>query len=165
MMLGSRGYRPLAGYSPPAKKLLSLAVISSFIILFLFFIPLQPSSTFQEETIQYIQSPQTDPDSCTPHAYAQGSWSYHPRTTAENMTSPDDALAFSGFEKCASSREYYWHLASDRLDHWDRFPAAQSWEWIPGKECKGMNPFTPEDLVKNLVEDGGWYLVGGKYVQ
>jgi len=76
------------------------------------------------------------------------------------MTLPDDALAFSGFEKCASSREVYWHLASDRQDQWDRFPGAQSWEWIPGKECQGMNPLTPEDLVKTLVEDGGWYLVG-----
>lgn len=78
------------------------------------------------------------------------------------MTSPEDALTFSGFEKCASSREYYWHLASDRQDHWDRFPAAQSWEWIPGEKCKGMSPLTPEDLIRNMVEDGGWYLVGGK---
>ena len=30
------------------------------------------------------------------------------------------SLSFSGFEKCASSREYYWHLASDREDQWDR---------------------------------------------
>jgi hypothetical protein len=76
------------------------------------------------------------------------------------MTSPEDALAFSGFEKCASSREYFWHLASDREDQWDRFPDAQSWEWIPGGKCKGMNPLNPEDLVRTLVEDGGWYLVG-----
>ena len=80
------------------------------------------------------------------------------------MTSPEDALAFSGFEKCASSREYYWHLASDREDQWDRFPGAHSWEWIPGEQCKGMKPLNPEDLVRTLVEDGGWYLVGGKSV-
>ena len=78
------------------------------------------------------------------------------------MTSPEDALAFSGFEKCASSREYYWHLASDREDQWDRFPGAHSWEWIPGQQCKGMKALNPEDLVRTLVEDGGWYLVGGK---
>ncbi|KAF8802701.1 hypothetical protein BYT27DRAFT_7215206 [Phlegmacium glaucopus] len=76
------------------------------------------------------------------------------------MTSPDDALTFSGFEKCASSREYYWHLAADREAQWDRFPDAQSWEWVPGKNCKGMEPLNPENLVKDLVEDGGWYLVG-----
>ena len=80
------------------------------------------------------------------------------------MTSPEDALTFSGFEKCASSREYYWHLASDREDQWDRFPGAQSWDWIPGDRCKGMKPLNPEDLVRTLVEDGGWYLVGGKSV-
>jgi len=78
------------------------------------------------------------------------------------MTSHDDALAFSGFEKCASSREYYWHLAADKEAQWDRFPDAQSWEWIPGKHCKGMKPLNPQDLVKDLVEDGGWYLAGGK---
>ena len=80
------------------------------------------------------------------------------------MTSPDDALAFSGFEKCASSREYYWHLAADKEAQWDRFPSAQSWEWIPGKECNGMKPLNSQELVKDLVEDGGWYLAGGKCV-
>jgi hypothetical protein len=81
------------------------------------------------------------------------------------MTSPEDALAFSGFERCASSREYFWHLASDREEQWDRFPGAHSWEWIPGEQCKGMKqPLNPEDLVRTLVEDGGWYLVGGKSV-
>ena len=163
-MFGSRGYRPF-GHSLTAKKLLGLAVIS-FVVLLSFFI--QPSFTFRE-TIQYSSlSPQTDfspqIQSCSPQAYAAGSWSYRPRTTAENMTSPEDALTFSGFEKCASSREYFWHLASDRVDQWDRFPGAQSWEWLPGEECKGMSPLTPEDLLRTLVEDGGWYLVGGKCI-
>uniref|UniRef100_A0A0W0G6C6 Uncharacterized protein n=1 Tax=Moniliophthora roreri TaxID=221103 RepID=A0A0W0G6C6_MONRR len=44
----------------------------------------------------------------------------------------------SGFEGCASSREFYWHLASDREDQWNRFPRAQSYKWHPdqGREFK-----------------------------
>lgn len=149
------GFRQV-GHPPTAKQLLCLVVVSFFLLLFF----VQPSFTFSKSL--YVWNSRTD--SCSPQAYAEGSWSYHPRTTAKNMTSPEDALAFSGFEKCASSREYYWHLASDKEDQWDRFPGAHSWEWIPGKKCKGMKPFNPEDLVRTLVEDGGWYLVGGKSV-
>ena len=143
------------GHPPTAKQLLCLIVVSFFILLF-------SSFTFSETL--YLWNYRTK--SCSPQAYAEGSWSYHPRTTAKNnMSSPEDALAFSGFEKWASSREYYWHLASesesDREDQWDRFPGAQSWEWIPRNQCKGLKPLNPEDLVRTLVEDGVWYLVGG----
>ena len=157
------------GYSP-TKKLLGLAVVSSFILLLLFVQASFNSSASLKYPWWSSTTTTTVPDggggeSCSPQAYAQGHWSYHPRTTIENMTSPDDALVFSGFEKCASSREYYWHLASDTTAQWDRFPGAQSWEWIPGDECKGMGSLNPEDLIKTLVEDGGWYLVGGKFCQ
>jgi hypothetical protein len=150
------GFR-LIGHLPTAKQLLCLVVVSFFITLFF----VQPSFTFSESLSVW----KSRKESCSPQAYAEGSWSYHPRTTAMNMTSSEDALAFSGFEKCASSREYYWHLASDKEDQWDRFPGAHSWEWIPGKQCKGMKSLNPEDLVRALVEDGGWYLVGGKSVR
>lgn len=71
---------------------------------------------------------------------------------------------FSGFEKCASSREYFWHLGADDEAQYDRFPGAQSWEWIPGSGCEEMQPLNAETLVRNLVEDGGWYLVGGEFL-
>ena len=35
---------------------------------------------------------------------------------------------------------------------------------IPGNGCKGMKALNFEDLVRTLVEVGGWYLVGGKSV-
>ena len=100
--------------------------------------------------------------SCPPAAYNKsGQWVYHPRTNSHNMTSPDDALAFSGFQGCASSREFYWHLAADKPEQWDRFPAAQSWRWVP-TQCKEMRKFEPERVVQHLVEHGGWLLIGGK---
>ncbi|KIM45623.1 hypothetical protein M413DRAFT_66173 [Hebeloma cylindrosporum] len=97
---------------------------------------------------------------CSPKEYANGSWSYHPRTNASVMTHPRESLAFSGFENCASSREYFWHLGADDETQYDRFPGAQSWEWIPGGGCEGMRALSKESLVRNLVENGGWYLVG-----
>ncbi|KAF8965556.1 hypothetical protein BDZ97DRAFT_1903997 [Flammula alnicola] len=69
-----------------------------------------------------------------------------PRTNGPRMTSPEDALAFAGFEKCASSREYFWHLAADQEAQYDRFPGAQSWEWIPGGGCENLAPLNPEAL-------------------
>ncbi|KAM6496673.1 hypothetical protein JOM56_007146 [Amanita muscaria] len=100
------------------------------------------------------------PSTCPPRAYANGEWIYRPKTNETEMKAKDDALKFSGFEGCASSREYYWHLASDKEEQWDRFPIAQSYEWEPGPECRGMKKFNSEEVVRHLVEDGGWLLVG-----
>ena len=100
--------------------------------------------------------------SCSPLDYSEGQWVYSPHTSKMNMTQQEDALEFSGFSGCASSREFFWHLASDREEQWDRFPAAQSWKWVPGENCTGLRPLDARHLVKDLVEDGGWYLVGGE---
>jgi hypothetical protein len=80
------------------------------------------------------------------------------------MTQQEDALTFSGFTGCASSREFFWHLAADKKEQWDRFPGAQSWKWVPGQKCTGLRPLDARELIKDLVEDGGWYLVGGESI-
>ncbi|THU90887.1 hypothetical protein K435DRAFT_675186, partial [Dendrothele bispora CBS 962.96] len=93
-------------------------------------------------------------------AFADGSWVYKPKTNKTQMTSPDDALEFAGLESCASSREFYWHLASDREEQWDCFPKVSSWEWEPQAGTCSIAPFNPESFVRTLVNDGGWLLVG-----
>lgn len=70
---------------------------------------------------------------------------------------------FAGFDGCASSREVDWHLAIDVEEKWDRFPDVSSWEWVPGETCQGLRQFDSAALVKELVEDGGWLLIGGVY--
>lgn len=100
--------------------------------------------------------------SCPPAAYNTGQWVYHPRTNSSEMTSPRDALTFSGFRGCASSREFDWHLAADKPEQWDRFPAAHNWKWTPSQECTKLQKFEPERVVQHLVERGGWLLVGGQ---
>ncbi|KIL62534.1 hypothetical protein M378DRAFT_52796, partial [Amanita muscaria Koide BX008] len=97
---------------------------------------------------------------CPPRAYAAGKWIFSPNTNDAGMRSRDDALKFSGFQGCASSREFYWHLAADREDQWNRLPGAQSFKWEPGPECKDLKRFDAEEVVRHLVEDGGWLLVG-----
>jgi hypothetical protein len=130
----------------PSFRLILLGSFFSFLLFFFYSTPLSPKLRHQS--------------SCSPRDYADGKWVFYPRTNANKMTAPDDAIRFSGFQGCASSREFFWHLASDRENQWDRFPAAHSWQWSPGPDCKGMSVFHPQALLKHLVEDGGWLLVG-----
>ncbi|EMD33751.1 hypothetical protein CERSUDRAFT_108038 [Gelatoporia subvermispora B] len=99
--------------------------------------------------------------SCPPRAWANGSWTRKAElpTNLTRMTKSADALEFMGYEACASSREYWWHLAADKEEQWDRFPGATSWEWTPGDDCD-IRPFARSALLRHLVEDGGWLLIG-----
>ncbi|KAG5641481.1 hypothetical protein DXG03_005107 [Asterophora parasitica] len=78
------------------------------------------------------------------------------------MTEKIQALEFSGFAGCASSREVDWHLASDNPAHYGRFPRAQSYRWSVGKAdgCEGLEVFDKESVVRDMVEQGGWLLLG-----
>ncbi|KII92203.1 hypothetical protein PLICRDRAFT_172323 [Plicaturopsis crispa FD-325 SS-3] len=97
--------------------------------------------------------------SCPATSWADGKWTYRPRSNLTNMTAPIDALAMDGLDGCASSREYFWHLASDTPAQWDRFPKVASYDWSPGQGCD-VRPFNREDMVRDLVEQGGWMLLG-----
>lgn len=100
--------------------------------------------------------------SCSPEAWDQGNWTEKPGSSEFSpMTKPEDALVYSGFSGCASSREYFWHLASDTVAQWDRFPKVESWIWSPREDCNARQ-LHPEDMVRDLVEQGGWLLLGGK---
>ncbi|EPQ56891.1 hypothetical protein GLOTRDRAFT_73361 [Gloeophyllum trabeum ATCC 11539] len=75
------------------------------------------------------------------------------------MHEVNDALVFAGLEGCAADREYAWHLAADRPEMWDRFPAVTSWKWQPAEECH-VRPLDGAAMTKDLVEQGGWLLLG-----
>ncbi|KAH9839020.1 uncharacterized protein C8Q71DRAFT_704131 [Rhodofomes roseus] len=75
------------------------------------------------------------------------------------MHQKEDALVFAGLEGCASSREFWWHLAADNERLWDRFPAVTSWDWTPGGDCE-MRPLDGAAIVADMVENGGWLLIG-----
>ena len=98
---------------------------------------------------------------CSAEAYAAGSWkpaNKFPQGT--KMNESVDAIAFGGFEGCAADREFFWHLGSDRPEQWEnRFPMAYDHVWSPSKECD-IRPLDRDALVTDLVEKGGWLLIG-----
>lgn len=98
--------------------------------------------------------------SCPPRLWSAGQWLPIPPRAHPNVTSPADVLALHGFQGCASDREYNWHIGAE-VDQYDRFPDVTSYEWTPPNECN-VRPLDREQLVKELVEDGGWLLIGGK---
>ena len=73
-----------------------------------------------------------------------------------------DAIKFAGFDGCASSRQVAWALGADMSEQWDRFPNVTSWDWIPGGNCEGLEPWNKETMIRHLVQDGGWLLNGGE---
>lgn len=100
---------------------------------------------------------------CTPEAYNDGAWVYDGAGSNETVGSRDDVIPLAGFEGCASSREFYWHLAADNEKHWARFPKVTNWKWQPSEECY-IREFNREALVKDLVEKGGWLILGGAFI-
>ncbi|KAI0032704.1 hypothetical protein K488DRAFT_49316 [Vararia minispora EC-137] len=102
---------------------------------------------------------------CPPSAWNGGQWQRRerPRVAGVNdteLTRSEDIFHYNGLQGCAADREFYWHLAADNGNHFSRFPDATEWEWVPAKGCRGVKPLSAEALVKHLVEEGGWFLLG-----
>lgn len=148
----------IVGLSPRSFTGRLLALGAAFTTIILVYIYTAPPS-LQISLPKLTSSKPT----CSPESYSNGSWALRPRTSATSLTVKEDALKFAGFTGCASSREVDWHLAVDKEEQWDRFPDVNSWEWFPGDTCRGLRPLDPAVLVKELVEEGGWLLVGGMF--
>lgn len=97
---------------------------------------------------------------CSPSLWSAGQWKPIEPRSSSTVQSVADILTLEGFQGCASDREYKWHIAADD-DQWDRFPDVASYVWTPPDECN-VRPLNPEALVKDLVEKGGWLLIGGE---
>lgn len=65
-----------------------------------------------------------------------------------------------GFEGCASGVDVEGHLG---LESDGRNPSQgrRDFEWVPARGCR-VKRLEKERLVKQLVEIGGWFLVGGE---
>ncbi|EJD41251.1 hypothetical protein AURDEDRAFT_90398 [Auricularia subglabra TFB-10046 SS5] len=98
---------------------------------------------------------------CSPEAYSAGRWERQPGIL-RNMTRHEDVFALSGWTRCASSQEPGWHLASDVPEafHWRTEASMARWKWIPGPACSRFRRFSGEEMVRNLVERGGWLMIG-----
>ncbi|TEB28043.1 hypothetical protein FA13DRAFT_1735932 [Coprinellus micaceus] len=133
----------------------------------------------------YVFKP-SEKGSCSPKEYSSGRWVRRPywlrpgplsKTNADDtlfdiepdsgppvtMTKHEDILKFARFEGCASNREYWLQLGADIVEMWDRFPRAHEWEWVPAGQCGlggGLREWDKEEMVRDLVEKGGWLLIG-----
>lgn len=52
-------------------------------------------------------------------------------------------------------------MDENRSEKWKRWPRAASWEWEPSWNCDAA-PLDPAAMLKDLVENGGILLLGGK---
>ncbi|KAK7677510.1 hypothetical protein QCA50_019516 [Cerrena zonata] len=139
------------------KRLLFLGLLTiTFFVLYTLF----PSSSFASWTPSLEIAGSRVRSGCTPQEWSDGRWVPRtPPTNKTSMTRPEDALEFVGFESCASSREFFWHLAADEEPKWDRYPGVASWKWQPSESCDAR-AFNAESLVKDMAEQGGWLLIG-----
>lgn len=153
----SRAHAALAALGPRPARLLALALLATaLLVLYLF-------SSLPTRLAALVFAPRPR-SSCPPRAWAAGNWTPTPAprpAAPDHMSTPRDALAFAGFEGCASDREFFWHLASDTEQQWDRWPAVTSWQWSPSDECRDLRPLDPAAMIKDMVEQGGWLLIGG----
>ena len=154
-------YRPL--FATPrslSSKLITLLSILSVFCLATYLLP----SHFRPDFPSWRLPPSRTRGTCPPRSWAAGQWvSKPPPTTRTNFTKPEDAYEFLGLEGCASSREHWWHLAADNPKLYDRFPGVASWAWSPPSDCE-VRTLDPSAIVKDLVEQGGWLLIGGEYL-
>jgi hypothetical protein len=139
-----------------------LIVMGGLVTFLLTLYTMHPSSARLRASVSDIFSIRQRGE-CSPQDWASGQWTRRvpARTTKQNVTSRADVLEFEGFEGCASDREYNWHLSADE-DQWDRFPEVTAYQWTPPASCN-VRQFEREAFVRDLVEKGGWLLIGGKY--
>ena len=153
-------YRPLV--SAPrslSTKFIALFAVISLVYFTHSFVP----SEYKPDFPSFRLSSSRVRGTCPPRSYAAGEWvPKPPPTNRTDFNASSDVYEFLGFEGCASSREVYWHLAADKPALWDRFPGVSSWKWQPPSDCE-VRDLDPAGLVKDLVEQGGWLLIGGEY--
>lgn len=150
-------------HSRPAWKLIALGGSLTFLLTLY---TMHPSSAPLKQSLygMFNQAPLEvvhTSTGCTPQQWSAGQWRSIPPRAKPEVTRPEDVLALDGFEGCAADREYYWHLGAEQ-DQWSRFPDVASYVWTPPGECNAR-PLEKEEMVRDMVEEGGWLLVGGEY--
>ena len=145
---------------PPRSLGILLGLSALVLIILSFQFSLLPLPSLS----QFFPKPEPHP-SCPGRAYANGTWVERPSHTNKTyMSDPKDALAFAGFQGCASSREFDWHLGADKEEQWSRFehPGVMDYEWKVDEEQCAIEPLDGERLLRHLIRDGGWLLLGGR---
>lgn len=96
---------------------------------------------------------------CSPGDWADGTWEN--KSNSKAVVEPSDVYEASGFLGCASNREVEWHLGNDHPDLLSWRGHISAYEWTP-QAARCEVPDDREALVIDLVENGGWLLIGGE---
>lgn len=100
---------------------------------------------------------------CSPDDWADGSWL--PKSNPKHVLTPEDVYDASGFKGCASTREVGLHLSNNKPEKLAWRGNISAYEWTPHDgRCQDVSRNFGEDLLVELVEKGGWLLVGGKLI-
>lgn len=134
------------------QSLLRPVFISAALVTFMMALYFNLPNRFK--TLDTFDAP-VDDGYCSPRTWSSGKWVEKPSREWK-----DDLVEMSGFEGCASSEEVGWHLGvTDNQDMKEYRKQAGNWLWQPA--CAAP-PFDKEQMVRTLVETGGWLLVGGE---
>ncbi|KZV92261.1 hypothetical protein EXIGLDRAFT_614623 [Exidia glandulosa HHB12029] len=76
------------------------------------------------------------------------------------MSRYEDVYALSGWTGCGSQHEHDWHFATTESNAWPWRSFASHFTYKPGPGCSSLRRFNQRELVQNLVERGGWLLIG-----
>lgn len=99
---------------------------------------------------------------CSPADWSAGTW--RRKENPMEVTKSDDVYAASGFHGCASNREVGWHLSNDHPEYFPWRGNVSAHAWVPPETCDDMPNDFRELLVVDLVERGGWLLIGGAFL-
>ncbi|KAG8969055.1 hypothetical protein FRC03_004729 [Tulasnella sp. 419] len=130
--------------------------IFSFVFLLLF-IYIWQKPTFRHTPNLDSSFPPFIDGKCSPEAWSAGKWER--KEDPPQVVEPEDVYKASGFLGCASSREIQWHLSNDHPNEMNWRGNVSAYDWVPPSTC-GDIPDDREMIVKDLVEQGGWLLIG-----
>ncbi|KIO26392.1 hypothetical protein M407DRAFT_24356 [Tulasnella calospora MUT 4182] len=147
----------------PRNLCIRLSTFSALSVV-LFYLIVQPASTpepfsepfhhgLEEETVTNGVS-----SKCSPRDWSAGTWKRKENPVV--VVKPDDVYAASGFKGCASNREMPWHLSNGNPQEFAWRGNVSAYDWVPSAVCDDMRDHFEESLVVDLVERGGWLLIG-----
>lgn len=156
----------------PVRRIITLSVLLTLLLLVYTSIShitsrrllnLHPAQENSEHNQQHHVEPYTRPPAlCSPEEWSNGHWAYTPHSISIPVESSEDAMEYSGFRGCASHNHHISAaLGADTEEIRALVPNRTSYHWTPSSDCS-ISPLDGGLLVKELVEQGGWLLLGGE---
>lgn len=134
--------------------------VFAFVSLTLLYFITPSTKTVSNQWDHSLEEPvaKEPPRKCSPADWSAGAW--RRKENAMRVTKSEDTYAVSGFSGCASRHEDGFNLAGDQPDYFAWRGNVSAYEWVPPHNCDEVPGDYRESLVVDLVEKGGWLLIG-----